>query len=533
VCFCCYAKLKVIYIVKPVVVIFYNFGPSKLSYRKGMLMCKRSVYIFLLVSLSIIYSAFSINAEEQTRQIELSLQDCISLALKSNLSIRIQRINPQIQDSLLLMTRGKYDPSLNFGINTSHSEDGSQALSSSQSNQKSNAQSYSFGITDPFITGGEYEISLNGSHSKSDSSISPTYRSGTVFSVNQPLMEGFGVGVNRAPILIAKNNKDISLLRLKSQLIGDLSDVQNTYWELIFAIENLKVQELSLKQAQDLLNLNLKLKENDKANISDVLQAQSAVASREADVLTSRDAIRNSEDDLKRITNIIQDQSQWDITIVPTDSPSFEEVQANLQESITTAIEKRPEYKQAKLNVENDDLTIMMAKNQKLPIMDLDGSLGLNGLGDEFGKPFSQVGKAENKSWTAGIALNVPLGGKASKGNLKKSQLEKEQDLLALKDQEQQIISEVRSSVRQIDTGKKRILATTKAEEFAKQVLATEEKKYALGLSTSYDLLLFQASLATATRSRIRAAIDYRKSIVSLYQSQGVTLEKLNINIEE
>jgi outer membrane protein TolC len=217
-------------------------------------MRKRSVCIFLLVSLSII-TAFSINAEEQIRQIELSLQDCISLALKSNLSIRIQRINPQIQDSLLLMTRGKYDPSLNFGINTSHSEDGSQILSSSQTdNQKSNAQSYSFGITDPVITGGEYEISLNSSRSKSDSNINPAYRSGTVFSINQPLMEGFGINLNRAPILIAKNNKDISLLLLKSQLMGNLSDVQNMYWELIFAIENLKVQELSLKQAQDLLN---------------------------------------------------------------------------------------------------------------------------------------------------------------------------------------------------------------------------------------------------------------------------------------
>ena len=153
-------------------------------------MCKRSVYIFLLVSLSIIYMAFSINAEEQPQQIRLSLQDCISLALKSNLSIRIQRINPQIQDSLLLMTRGRYDPSLNFGIDTSHSEGASQAFSSQSDNQKSNAQSYNFGITDPVITGGEYGVSLNSSRSKSDP-LNPVYRSGTVFSINQPLMEGF------------------------------------------------------------------------------------------------------------------------------------------------------------------------------------------------------------------------------------------------------------------------------------------------------------------------------------------------------
>ena len=163
------------------------------------------------------------------------------------------------------------------------------------------------------------------------------------------------------------------------------------YWELIFAIENVRVQEVSLKQAQDLLNLNLKLKENDKASISDILQAQSAVASREADVLIASDAIKDSEDDLKRITNIIQDESQWEMTIVPLDSPSLEEIPANLQDSIAIAIEKRPEYIQAKLDVENSDLTIRMAKNQKLPIIDLDGSLNLNGLGDDFGEPFSQA----------------------------------------------------------------------------------------------------------------------------------------------
>lgn len=494
-----------------------------------MLMCKVLGNVLPFIFIGIIFIVAPINAEDQNKQIELSLQDCISLALKSNLNIRIQSINPQIQDSILLMTRGKYDPSLRFNTNTSLSENTSD-------NQKSNAQNFSFGIIDPLITGGEYGISLNSSRSKSDpsfQSINPSYRSGTVFSISQPLMEGAGIGINKIPIIIANNNKEISNLRLKSQLIKNLTEVQNTYWELVFALENLKVQELALKQAQDLLNLNIKLKENDKASISDVLQAQSAVASREADVLSAKDAIKDAEDKLKRITNIIQDESQWEVSILPIDVPPFEEITANISDSIALALEKRPEYLQAKLDVENSDLTIKLAKNQKLPIIDLDGSLSLNGLGDKFGGTFSQVGKAENRSWTAGIALRMPLGGKSDNGYLKKSQLEKEQKLLALKDQEQQVIADVRSAVRQLETGIKRIQATTKAEDFARQVLATEEKKYSLGLSTSYNLLQFQANLATATKNRLRAVIDYHKSIANLYQSQGITLEKLNIAFEE
>lgn len=494
-----------------------------------MLMHKVLRNILPIIFVGIIFIIVPTNAEEPIRQIELSLQDCISLALRSNLNIRIQSINPQIQDSLLLMAKGKYDPSLRFNTGASLSEN-------TVNDQKSTAQNLNFAIIDPLITGGEYGISINSNRSKSESSfqsMSPSYRSGTVFSISQPLLEGAGIAINRIPIVIANNNKQISNLRLKSQLIKNLTEVQNTYWELVFALENLKVQELALKQAQDLLNLNIKLKENDKASISDILQAQSAVASREADVLSARDAIKDAEDKLKRITNIIQDESQWDVSIIPIDVPPFEEITIDAGDSIALALEKRPEYLQAKLDVENSDLTIKLAKNQKLPIIDLDGSLSLNGLGDTFGETFSQVGKAENRSWTAGIALRMPLGGRSDNGYLKKSQLEKEQKLLTLKEQEQQVIADVRSAVRQIETGIKRIQATTKAEEFARQVLTTEEKKYSLGLSTSFNLLQFQANLATATKNRLRAVIDYHKSIANLYQSQGITLEKLNIAFEE
>jgi outer membrane protein TolC len=98
---------------------------------------------------------------------------------------------------------------------------------------------------------------------------------------------------------------------------------------------------------------------------------------------------------------------------------------------------------------------------------------------------------------------------------------------------EQQIITEVRGAVRQLETDGKRIEATKAAEELAERVLSTEETKHKLGLSTSYELLQFQANLATAAKNRLRAVIDYRKSIVGLYQALGITLEKLNIELEQ
>jgi len=471
----------------------------------------------------------SSDAQEAKDQIRLSLQDCISLALKSNLDINIQRINPQIRDALLTSAKGDFDPSLSFGPRIYRSNDPSYPESG-----RGNGQDLAIAFSDPIITGGEYGISFNTSRfdrSSPGASINPSYGTGLTFSITQPLLKGFGVDVNKSYIYIAKNNKDISISLLKWQLIRTLTNVQNSYWELFFALENMKVQELALKQAQDLLNINKRFREEGKATPSDVLQAQSAVASREADVITAVDLVKDSEEELKRIINVVQDESQWELPIVLVDTPSFDETEINFRDGIDAAMKNHPEYLQAKLELQNSDIYLKLAKSQRLPTLDLQGSLSLDGYGDS-GDAFSQVGKAEYNSWTAALALRFPLGGRMSKAGELKSRLEKEQNLLNLTNIEQQITREVRSSIRQLETAKKRIEATASAEEFAKQVLATEEKKYAVGLSTSYQLLQLQADQAIATKNHLRAIIDYQKAITNLYQSLGMTLDKLNIKVE-
>jgi outer membrane protein TolC len=472
----------------------------------------------------------------QGNKIDLSLQDCISLALESNLNIRIQRINPHIQEAFVTVAKGRFDPVASLESRFNNTEDPSSTPSLAGANVRtSDSESIDLGFLDSVATGGSYRLSLNTNRSKSNSQLqkpNPAYRSGLSLSLNQPLLNGFGIGINRAFIRISRNNQDISLLNLKSQLIRTLSEVHNSYWNLVFALENLKVQELALKQAQDLFAINQRLKEVGKASISDVLQAKAAVASREADVIAANDAVKDAEDALKRVTNMIEDENLWDAEIVPLDTPSVEFLDVDLQESIIIALESRPEYAQGKLDLENSDISIKVARNGRLPILDLEGSFNLNGLGEEANEPFSQVGSADYKSWSLGLAFRIPLGRREERAELKKSQFEKEQKLLSLKDIEQGIITEVRGVVRQLETDSKRIEATKVAEELAKQVLSTEEKKYQLGLSTSYELLQFQANLATAANNHLRAVIDYRKSIADLYQVLGVTLEQLNIVVE-
>ena len=473
--------------------------------------------------------------EETNEQIELTLAKAISLTLESNLNIRIQRIGPQIQDALVTRAKGHFDPVISLGPDADWSEAPSLTpFISGADVRTSNTQGLVLGLDDPIFTGGSYGLTFNSNRSESNSTrqeVNPAYRSDFAINITQPLLKGFGA-VNNASIAIARNNKDISHLQLKFQLIDILSQVQNIYWELVFARENLKVQKLASKQARDLLTVNQRRKEVGKATVSDVLQAQAAVASREADVIAGQDTISDVEDILKRITNLIQNEALWEVSITPVDLPPFETVNVDLGESIATALQSRPEYTQVKIDLENSNISIKVAKDQRLPRLDLEGSLAFNGLDGQLADALSQVGKIEHDSWRVGLFLRVPIGDRTSKGELKRSQLEKEQSLLALQNLEQRIITEVRESVRQLETDRKRIEATKVAEDFARQTLAAENKKYEVGLSTSLDLLQFQAILANASRDSLRSTIDYRQSIVALYQVLGVTLVQLNIEFE-
>ncbi len=494
----------------------------------------RMLYSFCCLILVVLcQSAFS--AEEAEKQIGLSLQQSIALALESNLNIRIQRISPQIQDALITRAKGRFDPVISFGPDADWSEEPSLTpFISGADVRTSNAQGFVLGFDDPIFMGGSYGLTFNSNRSESNSTrqtVNPAYRSDLTINVTQPLLEGFGT-VNNASIAIARNNKDISLLQLKAQLIDTLSQVQKTYWELVFARENLNAQQLTLKQARDLLTVNRRRREVGKATVSDVLQAQAAVASREADVIAAQDTIKDVEDRLKRITNMIQDEALWGVSILPVDLPPFETVNVDLGESVAAALQNRPEYAQATIDLENSNIAIKFAKNQRLPRLDLEGSLAFNGLDGQLDDALSQVRKIEHDSWRVGLFLRVPLGDRAAKGELKRSQLEKEQGLLALQNLEQQIITDVREAVRQLETNRKRIEATKVAEDFARQTLAAENKKYEVGLSTSLDLLQFQAILANVSRDSLRSIIDYRQSIVALYQALGVTLVQLNIEFE-
>ena len=283
----------------------------------------------------------------------------------------------------------------------------------------------------------------------------------------------------------------------------------------------------------------------------EILQAQSEVAAREEAVIITENEIKDLEDQLKTKLNFPPDAEEWNLTLVPADSPSFADEIFQLEEFLKIALENRPEMDELRLELNNEQIDIAYKKNQLYPTIDLVASFGLNGIsgdavavtnqstgltqttrfGGNYDRSLSRALSGDTYSYDIGLKFEYPIGNRASKSSLTASKLEVEKTLIEIKNQEQQITLEVKEAVREIETNVKRVNVTRVSKKLATEKMSAEEKKFEVGLSTSFKVLEFQKDLTEEQSKEIKAIIDYTKSIVNLYRVAGIALEKNNVEL--
>ena len=304
----------------------------------------------------------------------LSLQDCILIALRNNLGIQSAVLNPLLADSYVAWAKEKFLPRLSFGL--SRQDNSSASYSFIEAAQKVTSQSndLSASVWQAIPTGGAVSVSLSGYKSESNRSfqtINPRYGSTLSFSFSQPFLRNFGTKMSRRDIIISQNNKDISESQLQSVLLDTVFNVEQAYWNLIYAIENLKVKQQSLDLARDLLSKNKREVEVGMVAPIEVLSAEAEVATREADILQAEVAVTNGEDLLKTIINIEAEEGSGQVQIVPSDEPTQEARVVSLDEALKTALDMRPDLQATRVGLKNKELNVAYAKNQMLPDLNL------------------------------------------------------------------------------------------------------------------------------------------------------------------
>lgn len=509
--------------------------------------------LLLVLFLGIVFSQ-NLFANELGESLPLSLQDVIEITLQNNLNIAIERLNPKINEENINLEKGFFD--LVLFADTSIDKEVAPSASAFSSPDVNSAESrnFSFGFRQALKTGGSYELKLESVWNTTNSEFSglnPKYSSFIDFDFKQPLLKGFGIGLNTRKIKVASNSQNISQMEFKKLVIQSISEVQNIYWDIVFKRDELNVKKTSLELAKDLENrVRIQVDVGVLAPI-EILQAQAEVAAREEAVIITENEIKDLEDQLKTKLNFPPEAKEWGLTLVPTESLSFTGKTFYLEEFIKIALENRPEIQQLKLDINNKEIEIAYQKNQLYPTIDLVASLGLNGIsgdavtltsfsgttstsrfGGSHGRSLEQAASGDFYSFDVGLKLEYPFGNRTAKSRHSVSKLEVEKALLELKNLEQQIKLEIKKAIRASQTNIKRIKVTRVSNKLAQEKLNAEEKKFGVGLSTSFKVLEFQKDMVDAQSKEIKAIVDYKKSVVLLYEVAGISLEENHVELK-
>jgi outer membrane protein TolC len=459
----------------------------------------------------------------------LSLKECVAMALQNNLDIAVELFNPRVRQQDLQGEEAAFHPSAFLGASRADNRlPGGFAFGSGAA--ISDNWIFGTGIRQKLMTGGTYEFRFDHEYLNSSTSTRAAWNSRFVLSLQQPLLKNFGLDANETGIRIATNNQGISREQLRLKASDVVTQVHNGYFDLIFALENLEVQQRSLRLARELVTLNRARVRAGVAAPVEVTQAEAQEAARVQDVIVAEKAVRDAEDQLKVILNIPESGS-WGQAIQPTDRPPFETKRLNLEEAIRTARESRYEFKSAKLDIENKELTARLTRNQLLPDLAFTGNVSTNALDNNVSRPVGDLFSSNFLGYSVGVLLTVPLGNQGPQATYLKAKLAADQARTSLRQLDLQITQQVREAVRRVEADAKRVDANRAARVLAEEQLRVEQRRLEAGVTTTFNVLSFQRDLAVAQANEIRAIADYNKSLANMEKVQGTVLENNRIEM--
>jgi outer membrane protein TolC len=480
------------------------------------------------------------------RREEISLADAALRALKNNLDISISRQTKESRLTDIVVEQAKFDPTLSVNGQYNRTVNplnrpvfggtGGNLNDITTFDQRNH--SVTVDATTNLLTGGNVDLNYSPARTNVNQNVAtgflfnPAWTGGLALTLTQPLLRNAGIDVTKTFIRIAQNNAAVEEHIFRDRVLTVVATVEQTYWEVVFANENLKVAEAALKAAQELLASNRAKAKAGVMSIVDVLQAEAAVASRVEQVLVAEKSIRDQEDQLRRLLNPGEEELRLDVRLAPKDQPVVALEPISLQEAIDIAFEQRPEIVQAKKNIESSDINTKFAKNQLLPTLSFQGTMGMAGLGRDYGDSVNRNFSGDFYNYGAGLVLSYPLGNRSAWSTYSRRQIEGKNAEASLVSVRQQIIVGVKEAVRRVQTDFKRIETTRSARIMAEKQLQAEQERLKVGLSTTRFVLDFQRDLATAQGNELRAIVDYNKSLSNLSRHKASTLDRYSLQLQ-
>lgn len=428
----------------------------------------------------------------------------------------------------------------------------------------SNTTTTNFAYTQGFVTGTNLSVGFNNSRSTSNSpftTFSPLLNSSFRFQLTQHLLQGFGFAPNNRFIRIAKNNREISDVAFRLQVISTVDQIQAMYWDLVYAYEYMKVQQETLAFAEKTLGDTKKQVEIGTLAPIEVVRAQSTVATDQRALTVAQTNLQLQQLLMKNaLSRTLVDPTLADAEVIPTDAMQLPATEAivPVQDLVAAALAHRPELSEARINLTNTEISNKAVRSSLLPSLDLFAYYGGSGLGGNqnpattcavnptnpfctstsiapvsYGSTLSQLVDSTAPDKGIGLSLTIPLRNRSAQATQLRSELEYRQSQLRLQQIENLIRIEVRNSQFTLQQNRAAVDSAKAAVELAKQSLDAEQKKYSLGASTTTLVLQTRTDLTTAESNLVSAMAALEKSRIDLDRAVGRTLQRLGVDIAE
>lgn len=467
-------------------------------------------------------------------ELQITLERCRALALENNLDLKVQLISPAIAAERISEEEARFEAALTSNFTYAKSDEPVASILDIAGSSVDYART-DLGVQVPLSTGGTVTFGLADSRTKTDSTWSifnPSYSSDASVSLSQPLLRNAGTRTNTYAIRIAAYNHRISEAQTKLEVIRVIAAIDRLYWQLYAARRELEVR----KKEYDLADKQLEsarrfVNEGERAQV-EITRAEAGVAQRLEAIILAENTLRDTERDLKRALNMADIDMQTPTVLVPATEPDPVRYDLKNDALVKTALDSRMEMLELELQIAQDISTEDYMKNQLLPLVTMDYTYNVSGLGSTKADSYDLLRDNRFEDHRFGLNLLVPLGNQAAKSRLKQAFYQRRLRLATKESRAATIELEVLNAIDQLEANWQRVLAGRQRTILDGRLYEAEKRQYEIGARTTTEVLQAQNTFADAQSTEIRALAEYQIALVDLSYATGTILGAAKVRWE-
>ena len=480
--------------------------------------------------------------------IRLSVDEAVRLALEHNLDLQVDRLEPQVSAARVSQAASEFVPTLSGAFTRSSQVQPPTSFLVGSDGVATDLFSGSVSVAHRLrLLGTSYAVGIDGSRTSTTSAFTnfnPSLTSRLQATLSQPLLRDFTIDNARQQLIISKRNREISDTRFREAVVRTLDSVKRAYWDLVASDASVDVQRQSLALSEELVRHN-------KARVAvgqmpelDLLAAEAEVAQRQEALIVARVTARQAEDRLRLLILDATDAAFWTTTITAVDLPPIGAPLPSIDDAVHAALSGRQDLVRARKELENSQTSTRYYANQRLPDVRVQANVqgaGLAGtrlnragsfpgtiVGQEelaYNEAIRQVFAREFPTWTVGVSVSYPLGQSFDDAALAGARVQEAQARARLQSLEMRIVRQIRQAGWQLEMNASRIETSRAARGLAERRVDAEQKRFEVGMSTSFLVVQAQRDLAQARNNELGAMLDYVRSLTDFEALQQASLD--------